>query len=208
MSGAARRRTRAPAMAGSSTRLQVTPFESAADYRSMLDYFLGADERFLRGMGVDPDKLPQRDAWLARLLPDLTRPDSHKQTFYLGWDYDGNRVGHCNLNPLAYGAQAHLHLHLWDAGARRAGLGTEFLRRSIDVFFQRFALHRLYCEPYAENPAPNRVLSKAGFRLLERHRTIPGLINFEQEVNRYVLERGAGAAAAVHDAGEADLQGR
>ena len=189
-------------------RLQVTPFSSTADYERVLDYFLGADESFLRGMGVDPNKLPQRAAWLERLLPDLTRPDSHKQTFYLGWDRDGNRVGHCNLNPLVYGDRAHVHLHLWDAGARRAGLGTEFLRRSIDLFFQRFALQRLYCEPYADNPAPNRVLTKAGFRLVERHRTTPGLINFEQEVNCYVLERGDRAAAAVHDAGEADRADR
>jgi RimJ/RimL family protein N-acetyltransferase len=79
-------------------------------------------------------------------------------------------------------------LDILHQAARHAGLGTEFLRRSIEVFFRRFALRRLYCEPYAANPAPNRVLSKAGFRFIERYRTIPGLINSEQEVNRYVLE--------------------
>jgi RimJ/RimL family protein N-acetyltransferase len=172
-----------------STRLQITPFVCADDYARMVEYFLTADEPFLRGMGVDPNKLPERGAWLDRLLSDLARPDEQKQTFYLGWDCDGNRVGHCNVNQLLYGDRAHVHLHLWDASARRAGLGTEFLRRSIRVFFQRFALQRLYCEPYAQNPAPNRVLTKAGFRFLERYRTTPGLINFEQEVNRYVLDR-------------------
>jgi len=176
-------------MQSTSTRLQVTPFSSASDYESMLDYFLGAEEPFLRGMGVDPQRLPPRGAWLERLLPDLGRADSHKQTFYLGWDDEGRRIGHCNLNQLVYGDCAHVHLHLWDAGARRAGLGTELLRRSLPVFFQRFALQRLYCEPYAANPGPNRVLTKLGFRLLKRYRTTPGLINFEQEVNRYVLDR-------------------
>jgi RimJ/RimL family protein N-acetyltransferase len=171
--------------------LQVTPFSSADDYGRMVEYFLSADEPFLRGMGVDPDKLPERDTWLERLLADLLRPDEQKHTFYLGWDCDGHRVGHCNVNQLLYGERAHLHLHLWDAGARRAGLGTELLRQSLPVFFQRFALQRLYCEPYAANPAPNRVLSKAGFRFLERYRTTPGIINFEQDVNRYVMERSA-----------------
>jgi RimJ/RimL family protein N-acetyltransferase len=171
-----------------STRLQVTPFSSADDYRHMIEYFFTADEPFLRGMGVDPNKLPERDAWLERLLPDLTRPDEQKQTFYLGWDYEGSRVGHCNVNPLVYGDHGYVHLHLWDQAVRRAGLGTQFFRRSIEVFFRRFALRRLYCEPYAENPAPNRVLAKAGFRLVKRYRTTPGLINFEQEVNRYVME--------------------
>ena len=171
--------------------LQVTPFGSQADYLGMVEYFLSASEPFLRGMGVDPNKLPRRAAWLERLLPDLTRPDRDKQTFYLGWDCDGVRIGHCNVNPLLYGEHAYVHLHLWDAQARRAGLGTELFRRSIRVFFQRFDLRSLYCEPYADNPAPNRVLIKAGFRFLRRYRTTPGLINFEQDVNRYVLDRSA-----------------
>ncbi|HEV3181858.1 MAG TPA: GNAT family N-acetyltransferase [Steroidobacteraceae bacterium] len=171
-----------------STRLQVTPFSSAEDYGRVLDYFLTAAEPCLRAMGVDPKKLPQRAAWLERLLPDLARPDPQKQTFYLGWDYEGSRVGHCNLNPLVYGDHGYVHLHLWDPSARRAGLGTALFQRSIEVFFQRFALQRLYCEPYAGNPAPNRVLAKAGFRFIKRYRTTPGLISSEQEVNRYVLE--------------------
>ena len=175
-------------MADTTTHLQVAPFSSPADYERVLDYFLGADEPYLRAMGVDPSKLPQRAAWLERLLADLTRPDVDKQTFYLGWDYQGSRVGHSNVNPLIYGDHAYVHLHLWDPALRRAGLGTEFFHRSIEVFFRRFALRRLYCEPYAENPAPNRVLTKAGFRLVKRYRTIPGLINAEQDVNRYVME--------------------
>jgi len=56
------------------------------------------------------------------------------------------------------------------------------------VFLRRFGLQRLYCEPYAENPAPNRVLAKAGFRFVKRYRTISGLINSEQDVNRYLIE--------------------
>ena len=168
---------------------QITPFSSAADYERMLDYLLEAEEPFLLAMGVDPERLPQREAWLAMLLPDLLRPDRQKQTFYLGWDCEGARIGHCNLNPLTYGERAHVHLHIWDARARRAGLGTELLRQSIRMFFQRSALQRLYCEPYAENAAPNRALAKAGFRFVKRYRTTPGLIQFEQEVNQYVIER-------------------
>ena len=41
---------------------------------------------------------------------------------------------------------------------------------------------------YAENPGPNRTLAKLGFRLIKRYRTVPGIINFEQEVNRYVMD--------------------
>jgi hypothetical protein len=105
-----------------SLALAVTPFSSKADYQRVVDYFLCADESFLRGMGVDADRLPDRHAWLERLLPDLTLPDSQKQTFYVGRDYQGQRVGHCNLNQLVYGVQAYAHLHLWDRATRRGGL--------------------------------------------------------------------------------------
>ena len=107
------------------------PFSSKSDYERVVDYFVDADEAFLTGMGVDPNKLPDREAWLNRLLPDLTRPDSQKQTFYVGWDYEGTRIGHCNMNPLSYGDQAFVHLHLWDRTARRAGFGTEFFTNNI-----------------------------------------------------------------------------
>jgi hypothetical protein len=32
-------------------------------------------------------------------------------------------------------------------------------------------------------------LIKAGFRFIKRYRTTPGLISFEQDVNRYELDR-------------------
>jgi hypothetical protein len=92
---------------GRAHHLQVIPVASQADYLGIVEYFLTAHEVFLRGMGVDPNRLPQPAAWLERLLPDLP--------FYLGWDCDGVRVGHCNVNQLLYGERAYLHLHLWDA---------------------------------------------------------------------------------------------
>lgn len=33
---------------------------------------------------------------------------------------------------------------------------------------------------------PNRVMPKSGFRFIKRYRTVPGPINFQQGVNRYV----------------------
>jgi RimJ/RimL family protein N-acetyltransferase len=168
--------------------MDIKPFVCRADYELMVDYFLVADEAFLRGMGVDPAKLPTREAWLDRLLPDLDREDREKQAYYLGWLYDGVPIGHSNVNRIRYEEDAYIHLHSWNPHLRGAGLGTDFCRRAVNVFIRKFALKRLYCEPYAENPAPNRVLSKIGFRLVRRHRTVPGPMAFEQEVNEYVLE--------------------
>jgi RimJ/RimL family protein N-acetyltransferase len=167
----------------------IRPFTSSDDYERVLDYFFGSDAAFPRDMGVAPAKLSTRESWLGRLLPDLDRDDQEKQAYYLMWSDDGAPVGHCNLNRIKYGQEAYLHLHMWDREFRKAGLGTELVRRSLPMFIAKFALPRLYCEPHAENPAPNRVLTKLGFHLVKRYRTIPGIINFEQDVNQYVIER-------------------
>lgn len=82
-----------------------------------------------------------------------------------------------------------MHLHIWPPGNRRGGYGAYFIRRSIDRYFETFQLQNLFCEPYALNPAPNRILANAGFDLVRTYETIPGWINFPQTVNRWVLTR-------------------
>ena len=169
--------------------IEVRPFSSREEYELMLDYFYKANDLFLRGMGVDRLKLPERDKWLEALLVDHEKPDGERDRFYLVWIFRGRRVGHSSINKILPGDEAFIHLHLWNSRLRRAGLGTEFVRRSAAFYFERFNLQKLVCEPWAENPAPNRVLEKLGFALVRRYRTIPGVIAFEQDVNRYELRR-------------------
>jgi RimJ/RimL family protein N-acetyltransferase len=168
--------------------LEVRPFESQADYERVTEYFHSADDALLALMGVDRGRLPTKEAWLARLLPDLARPLSQKQTYYVGWWLDGVPIGHSNANQISYREQAFVHLHLWRAPQRRAGLGQKFFERSLRFFIAQLDLKRVICEPYAENPAPNSVLARAGFHLARRYRTTPGSINLEQDVNRWELE--------------------
>jgi len=169
--------------------IEVRPFSSRQEYELMLDYFYKADDAFLRGMGVDRLKLPERGKWLEALLADHKKPDNERDRFYLVWIFRGTRVGHSSINKIVLGDEAFIHLHLWNSELRRAGLGTEFVRRSASLYFERFNLEKLVCEPWAENPAPNRVLEKLGFAFVRRYRTVPGVIAFEQEVNRYELRR-------------------
>ena len=169
--------------------IEVRPFSSRQEYELMLDYFYMADDPFLRGMGVDRLKLPERGKWLEALLADHEKPDGERDRFYLVWIFRGTCVGHSSINKIIPGDKAFIHLHLWKSELRRAGLGTEFVRRSAAFYFERFNLEKLVSEPFAENPAPNRVLEKLGFAFVRRYRTIPGVIAFEQEVNRYELRR-------------------
>ena len=169
----------------------VRPFVERRDYERMIDYFLTADDALLESMGVDRRKLPRREAWLDSAMLDHTRSDAKKERAYLAWLYKGTPVGHSSINRIKIGEEAFIHLHLWDSGLRKTGLGTEYFRASAAEFMRAFRLTRLYCEPYADNPGPNRVLLKSGFRFVKRYRTVPGAICFEQDVNQYLLEGSA-----------------
>lgn len=168
----------------------MRPFSARLDYERVVDYFLTAEDSLLRGMGVERGNLPDREAWLLRLLPDLELADREKQAFFVAWIYKGDAVGHSNMNPIKFGDEANMHLHMWRSDLRHAGLGTIFLRKSVQVFFERFGLKKLICEPWAENPAPNQALLKVGFKFVRKSRNVPGLMQSELEANRYELTPG------------------
>ena len=169
--------------------LEVRPFESRSEYEAMIDYFVGADPAFLRGMGVDPARLPSRAAWLAAALADHQRPDAQRERIYLAWLVDGALVGHSSASHIEVGAEAHVHLHLWMRDLRRAGLGTRLFARSIEHYFERLELERVVCEPSAANPGPNRTLARLGFRFVRTYRTVPTNMALEQDVSRYEVTR-------------------
>lgn len=156
----------------------------------MIDYFVDADDAFLRGMGVERALVPSKEDWLRSVLADHERADDEKDRLYVGWFYRGLQIGHSSVNRIKVGEEAFFHLHLWRPDLRTAGFGAHLCRRSIEIYFDRLRLKRLWCEPYAENPAPNRTLPKLGFQFIKRYRTVPGTINFEQDVNLYCLTRG------------------
>ena len=166
---------------------EMTPGEQTR----VIDYFLNADRDFLRGMGVDPARLPDRASWFDLIQEDMERPMEKRQLFYLFWEKQGRAVGHSNINRIVFGKEAYMHLHLWQPDLRQSGLGQYFIRECISVYFETFELKTLFCEPYALNPGPNRILEKTGFDLVRTYDTVPGWINFHQTVNRWALKRGA-----------------
>lgn len=172
----------------SNKTVQVRPL-AKAEVPLIISYFFTATPEFLRGMGADPDKLPNKTAWAQTLEKEIDLPLKEKKLFYLVWVQNGIPVGHSNLTFLEYGKEAHMHLHLWNPNARKKGLGLEFLNQCIPYYFECFKLKTLICEPYALNPAPNAILPQLGFTKTRTYRTTPGTINFEQEVNRWELNK-------------------
>ncbi|MCB0524631.1 MAG: GNAT family protein [Saprospiraceae bacterium] len=160
----------------------------SSDIDLIIHYWVTADTEYLRGMGADINKLPSPDELRQMLHKQTTQAYADKKAYCIIWELDGVPVGHCNVNKIIYGEEAYMHLHLWQAQNRRSGLGLEFVRMTLPYFFRNMKLQRLYAEPFAANPAPNKTLARLGFRFLKTYTTTPGSINFEQEVNLWVLD--------------------
>ena len=160
-----------------------------SDIEKIIDYFIDAESDFLKGMGADKSKLPKREKWIQKLHSELVKSYREKDYYYIIWLLDGKPIGHSNVNHIKFGESATMHLHLWKNGMRKSGLGLEFLRMTIPLYFEKLELKKLICEPYSENIAPNRTLKKIGFDLIRTYETIPGPINFKQKVNRYELTK-------------------
>ncbi len=82
-----------------------------------------------------------------------------------------------------------MHLHVVEPNDRQQGFGTECVKQSVDLYFDRLRLKSLFCEPNAFNLGPNRTLQKAGFKYVKTHMTVPGPLNYHQAVTRWVIER-------------------
>lgn len=155
------------------------------DLEKIIDYFVLADSEFLKGMGADKSKLPQKQDWIKKLESEFVLPYHKKDFYYIIWELDHQAIGHSNINNIQYGNSATMHLHLWDNPTRKKGLGSEFLKLTLPYYFKHFELKKLICEPYSKNIAPNKTLKKLGFELVRTYETIPGWINYLQTVNSY-----------------------
>lgn len=172
----------------SSPQLQVREIEPD-DIDHIVRYWLGSDHHFLRSMGVDLGKLPEKEDLIKMIGAQLEQPYDQKHSFAMIWMVNGESVGHCNVNDIKFGTEAYMHLHMWRSDLRHKGVGSELLRLTLPHFFEKLDLDRLISEPYALNEAPNRTLPKVGFILEKEYTTVPGSLSFEQPVKRWVLHR-------------------
>lgn len=157
------------------------------DIEPITNYWLHSSEGHMKGMGVDLKKLPTAGEWNNMLSEQLRQPIAQKKSYAIIWLVNGIPIGHCNINKIDFGNEAYMHLHIWKTDIRQKGLGIKLVKLTLPYFFEKLNLKNLYCEPYVMNPAPNKTLEKVGFVFVKRHLTIPGYINFEQEVNLWVL---------------------
>jgi len=157
------------------------------DIPFITEYWLESDAAFMKGMGVDMKKMLNKEQWRTMLLEQLSQPYTEKKSYCIIWQADGRAIGHSNVGKIQFGQEAYMHLHLWNTPIRKQGMGTELVKMTIPYFFKNMQIKKLYCEPYALNPAPNKTLGKVGFTFVKKYITTPGILNFEQEVNLWEL---------------------
>ena len=164
---------------------------SKPDIQSIANYWSNAENDYLTGMGVDLAKMPSEDALKHMLENQIELPYDQKAALAIVACIDSKTIGHCNVNRIEFGNQAHMHLHIWHPDYRKQGFGKKMVEQALAIFFDRLNLETVWCEPYAHNPAPEKTLINVGFEFVKRYTTIPGSINFEQEVNQYKLSKTA-----------------
>jgi branched-chain amino acid transport system ATP-binding protein len=152
-------------------------------------YWDNSSEPFLRAMGVDPTKLGPSSARTEKLREIIATPDRKKTTCSLVWEVNGSPIGYTTLKRIQFGQHADVHLHIWDESSRGKGYGTYLFSRSLKIFFDRFQLTKILCEPAATNRSSNSVLRKVGARFIQNIRLIPSEICFEIESAQYEITR-------------------
>jgi predicted N-acetyltransferase YhbS len=83
-----------------------------SDINFIADYWSTATPEYLLNMGVDLKKMPARSDFQTMLSNQIKLDYEHKKSFALIWEVDGKPVGHSNVNPVEYGNQAFMHLHM------------------------------------------------------------------------------------------------
>lgn len=162
---------------------------TVSDIPLIADYWTTSSDSHLKSMGVDLDKIPDRENFISMLENQLSLPIQERNAVAFIWEMNGKPIGHCNTNPTKFGGEANMHLHIWKQENQKRNIGTELLKKTIPLLFEKLELNRLYCEPYALNPAPNRILEKVGFAFVKEYVTVPGSINFEQPVKQWLMIR-------------------
>jgi len=159
------------------------------DVKHIVNYWQNATDETLLKMGADKSKLPTAEVLTKFLQQQIATPYQEKKSYALIWVLDGNPIGHNNVNNIDFGKSAFMHLHIWNTPNRKKGMGSILLKKALPFFFENLNLETLFCQPKATNEAPNKTLPKADFNFQKKYTTIPGHLNFEQEVNLWQITR-------------------
>ena len=159
------------------------------EMRTVADYFHRATPEYLELLGVDPTRVPKQKDFTLRYAYECRRPLEERHSFHVIWKLGERPVGFSSIDRIVLNQQAHMHLNIFQSEHRNAGYGVVFIMKSVEIYFAKFGLRRIVCEPNAFNVAPNRTLQRAGFKYVKTYMTVPGPLSYHQAVTRWLLEK-------------------
>ena len=122
-------------------------------------------------------------------------------------ELDGQMCGQLTIGGIMRGAQQSAWIGYWVASPYTGGgIASAAVALAVDHAFERAGLHRLEATVRPENDASQVVLTRCGFRregVLRRYLHVDGAWRDHLLMATLVEERGAGAVAALVDAGVA-----
>ena len=137
-----------------------------ADAHCMNQYWADNTEEDLRRLGeISRPDLTGNIEFIEQFCRDRLSPDRADEGILI-WELNASQIGYCTLKEIHYGSEAQIHLHMWEKNQRGKGIGAVLFCLSALRFISEFKLKTLYCQPKFDNPMPNRMLKKIGFKLL------------------------------------------
>ncbi len=159
------------------------------DLDGLIAYFTRPSKADAERMGLDINRVPSATQLRSDLTSMIASPLDRLSSFVLAWCVDGKAMGHSSLKDIVPGDFGRMHLHMWRADLRGKGYGPRFFCLSALDFYDRFNLKRIICEPKADNPMANRMLTKIGFPLILTHVATSSELSVVCELNRYEILR-------------------
>ena len=146
-----------------------------------------SDEDFTR-MGIESQSIPSASDIEKDYQIELAKDDKEKSFFSYIWLVDSKAVGYSTLKDIEFAGSGSLHLHMWSAEHRGKGYGPILFCKTVAALYEQFSLQSIICEPKADNPMPNRLLEKVGFKLVGTRLGASSALSKECELNTYRLD--------------------
>lgn len=159
------------------------------DIPHMVRYWTQGDPILMERMAVDTSAIPKASELTTELTELLLTKDEKCSVCYSVWQVGEKSVGFASLKNIRWGKSGEMHLHMWDDGFRGKGYGGVLFSLSALHFYERFQLNEITCEPSANNPLPNKMLTKAGYPLISRRFGRSSALSAECELNTYAIRR-------------------
>jgi RimJ/RimL family protein N-acetyltransferase len=158
------------------------------DIDVIMDYWYGMDDTALRGMGVDPQRMPPRSEF-HRLYVQMARspPESSDAFFFVIDSPTRGILGYSLFNHFERPEHCYGHAHLFHDRDRNRGIARSAFILVMQAVFELTGIRKIVAEPKATNESPNRLMQSLGLKPVRTYDKPAGGIVGAMRVNRYEI---------------------